>query len=103
MLAYSIGEPVLYDVAVFNLTTREQTIISDRSPAETWPVWSPDGSQLAWDASDGMIRIARLDRTLVSEFPTPLNYAFTWSPDGNYLLGWARETSDTRPRRSPSR
>ena len=72
--------------------------ISDRPPAETWPVWSPDGSLLAWDASDSMIRIARLDRTIVREFPTPLNYAFTWSPDGNYLLGWARETSDTRLR-----
>jgi Tol biopolymer transport system component len=98
MLAYSVGDPGLYNVAVFDLGTREQTVISDRPPAETWPVWSPDGSLLAWDASDSMIRIARLDRTIVREFPTPLNYAFTWSPDGNYLLGWARETSDTRLR-----
>lgn len=98
MLAYSVGEPGYYNIAVFDLKTRQQTIISALPAAETWPVWSPDGSLLAWDASDSMIRMARLDGTIVREFRTPLNYAFSWSPDGNYLLGWARETSDTRLR-----
>ena len=48
VLAYAIGEPSAYDIAVFDVDAMTQTVISDEAAAETWPVWAPDGSALAW-------------------------------------------------------
>ena len=44
VLAYSIGEPNAYDIAVFDVDAMTQTVISDEAAAESWPVWAPDGS-----------------------------------------------------------
>jgi len=54
-------------------------------------MWSPDGSLLAWNASDAMVRIAQSDGTIVRRIPAILDYDFVWSPDGAYLYGWKDE------------
>ena len=54
-------------------------------------MWSPDGSLLAWNASDAVVRIARADGTVVHRIPAILDYDFVWSPDGASLYGWKDE------------
>ena len=91
VLAYAIGEPQLYDVAVFDVDSMTQTVISDEPGAELWPAWAPDGSALAWASSDARIRVARPDGTIVQVLPPDIDYELVWSPDGRSFLGWADE------------
>jgi Tol biopolymer transport system component len=94
MLAYMVGQPSAYDIVVYDFATRSQHDVSTEFAAEVWPVWSPDGSQLAWSSSDVVIRVAKPDGTLVHESSAGLDYSFVWSPDGRYLLGWTTEGRD---------
>jgi Tol biopolymer transport system component len=94
VLAYAIGEPHLYDIAVFDVASMTQTVISHEAAAELWPAWAPDGSALAWAASDARIRVARPDGTIVRTLPTDIDYELTWSPDARYLLGWTGESRE---------
>jgi hypothetical protein len=95
VLAYAIGNPGAYDIATFDLDSMTQTVISDEPAAETWPAWAPDGSALAWAASDNKLRVARPDGTdVLTFFPTEIDYEVVWSPDGRYLLGWSNESRD---------
>ena len=88
VLAYSVGEPNLYDIAVFDVTSGKETVISRHGAAELWPVWSPDGSALAWAASDEQIRFARSDGTIFRTIHAQVDYQFVWSPDGQFVLGF---------------
>ena len=92
VLAYAIGEPSAYDIAVFDVDSMRQTVISHGVAAELWPVWAPDGSALAWASSDARIRVARPDGTIVRTLPPDIDYELVWSPDGRYLLGWTDES-----------
>lgn len=87
VLAYSIGEPSRYDIAVFDVDAGREIKFPRNVAAELWPVWSPDGSLLAWGTSTPSIRIGRADGTIVREFPPTVDYQFVWSPDGQYLFG----------------
>jgi Tol biopolymer transport system component len=92
VLAYAIGEPSAYDIAVFDVDSMTQTVVSREAAAELWPVWAPDGSELAWAGSDARIRVARSDGTIVRILPTDIDYELVWSPDGRYLLGWTGQS-----------
>jgi hypothetical protein len=92
VLAYAIGEPSLYDIAVFDVDSMKQAVISDVVAAELWPAWAPDASVLAWAASDAKIRVSRPDGTIVRILPTDVDYELAWSPDGRFLLGWTGES-----------
>lgn len=91
VLAYPIGRTGAYDIATLDVATGAETVVSAEPASEVWPVWSPDGSLLAWNASDGLVRIARSDGTVVHRLPAVLDYDFVWSPDGAYLYGWKDE------------
>jgi Tol biopolymer transport system component len=88
VLAYQVGEPSRYDIAVFDVNSRTQTVISGDGAADTWPKWSPDGSALAWCASDGKIWIAHPDGTILQVLPGRIDYELVWSPDGRFLFGY---------------
>jgi hypothetical protein len=92
VLAYAIGEPSAYDIAVFDVDSMTQTVVSREAAAELWPVWAPDGSELAWAGSDARIRVARSDGEIVRILPTDIDYELVWSPDGRYLLGWTGQS-----------
>jgi Tol biopolymer transport system component len=95
VLAYAIGNPSAYDIATFDLDSMTQAVVSDEPAAEIWPAWAPDGSALAWAASDNKLRVARADGTnVLTFFPTDIDYEVIWSPDGRYLLGWSNEARD---------
>ena len=76
MLAYPIGQPSAYDIAVFDVASNAETVVSREPAAELWPVWSPDGMSLAWNASDLVVRIARADGTVVDRIPAAIDYDF---------------------------
>jgi dipeptidyl aminopeptidase/acylaminoacyl peptidase len=87
MLTYLVGEPSEYDIAVLDVNSGQEDVISDAPTAEVWPVWSPDGSLLAWNAEDRLIRVAQPDGTAVVRLSNALDYDFVWSPDGTALYG----------------
>ena len=91
VLAYPVGKSSAYNIAILDVATGTETIVSAEDAAELWPMWSPDGSLLAWNASDAVVRIARSDGTIVRRIPAILDYDFVWSPDGAYLYGWKDE------------
>ena len=91
VLAYPVGKSSAYNIAILDVATGTETMVSAEDAAELWPMWSPDGSLLAWNASDAMVRIARSDGTIVRSIPAILDYDFVWSPDGAYLFGWKDE------------
>lgn len=92
VLAYAIGEPSAYDIAVFDVDSMTETVVSGEVATELWPAWAPDGSALAWAGSDARIRVARPDGTILRILPTDVDYELVWSPDGRYLLGWTGES-----------
>ncbi|MGH9256477.1 MAG: protein kinase domain-containing protein [Vicinamibacterales bacterium] len=71
-------------------------LTSDQMAANTFPVWTPDGTRvvfktrtnLRWVAADGSGRAEDIPGTLASDFPSSI------SPDGN-VLAFARATSGT--------
>jgi Tol biopolymer transport system component len=89
ILAYQVGEPSRYDIAVFDVGAGTQAVITGAGAVELWPKWSPDGSALAWGASDGKIRVARPDGTILQVLPGSIDYELVWSPDGRFLFGYA--------------
>ena len=91
VLAYPVGKSSAYNIATLDVATGTETVVSAEDAAELWPMWSPDGSLLAWNASDAVVRIARSDGTVVRRIPAILDYDFVWSPDGAYLYGWKDE------------
>ncbi len=91
VLAYPVGKSGAYDIAMLDIASGTETIVSAEPASELWPVWSPDGTLLAWNASDAVVRIARSDGSIVRRIPAILDYDFVWSPDGAYLYGWKDE------------
>jgi len=77
-------------------TERIQTI--DEGPGvferDLWPVWSPDGKQLAWIRSNGKNRISKLlihnletgkSQEIALSEEAADGYSLLWSPDGKHL------------------
>jgi len=88
-IATNVGEPGAYDVAIFDADTGAETQLTPTDDiVALWPVWSPDGSRLAWTtSSESGIAIAKPDGTVVHSV-SGIDYDFVWSPDGSSLYGW---------------
>jgi dipeptidyl aminopeptidase/acylaminoacyl peptidase len=94
VLAYAIGEPSSYDIALFDVASMTERVIAPVGAAELWPAWAPDGAKLAWATSDATIRIANSDGTIIRTLPQDVDYQLVWSPDGRFLFGWANEARE---------
>ena len=94
-----------YDIYVLNLGHKSVKKIVDRKGPDFFPVWSPDGKEIAFRTytltdkdeyytySAGYIAVVSSDggpsRVLTEQFdenPTPL----AWSPEGIYFSAWQR-------------
>jgi dipeptidyl aminopeptidase/acylaminoacyl peptidase len=89
-IATQSGMPSHYDIVVVDVASGESRMISRSQEADTWPVWSPDATLLAWGTSETGEHIARADGTLVRTIRGP-DYESVWSPDGKWLFGWKDE------------
>jgi Tol biopolymer transport system component len=86
-IATNVGEPSMYDIAVFDVATGTKTQLNDDFEPELWPVWSPDGSRLAWTTATHGTEMADPDGSRITSV-SGLDYDFVWSPDGTALYGW---------------
>lgn len=94
-----------YDIRVLRVADKSVVTVADRDGPDLWPVWAPDGHQIAFrtvvlhpgdprfDHSFGYIAVAPSDggpaRILTPDFderPTPV----AWSPDGIYFSALQR-------------
>jgi dipeptidyl aminopeptidase/acylaminoacyl peptidase len=96
-IATNVGEPGVYDVAVFDVGTGVVTQLTPTDgTAALWPVWSPDGSRLAWSTSSPSgPEIAKPDGTDLHAIGPVIAYDFVWSPDGTSLFGWKADDPTT--------
>jgi len=79
-----------YDIALLDLETREVTRLTD-SGTNTFPTWSPDGTQLAYTSlasGEANIYIMNADGSQKQQLTsgTTLNTFPDWSPDGRYII-----------------
>ena len=97
-VAYAAGPPTGMQIYVRQVSGgRSVALTSDTTGNFRWPRWSPDGSQLAYQANDGIYIVPALGgapRRLTHidlgaprygiEAATPLT-GFDWSPDGSRI------------------
>lgn len=102
--SHSAGD---YDIYIADLESGESTQLTDASGDDSWPVWSPDGSMIAFSTErDDCLRVAVDQDCWLGDEPgehrdiwvmnadgsgqrrvTPESGQFVaWSPDSRYLL-----------------
>ena len=118
-LLYQFGQDAqangLYHIAILDVVSQHETIVSSDPSNEFWATWSPDGTRVAWYGKDGpndAIRVASLDvayhpgqvrSVLLAPSPVPgegpnckdypsqagrfLCTPPAWSPDGRNIYG----------------
>ena len=96
-LLYYYGDDGGHDIGMFDLKTGHETTVSaDPLYDEFWPIWSPDGKQVAFTSMDNDMRIVNADGTGLRRLPMPLldpqfnaNW-MVWSPDGKEVAAFDR-------------
>jgi hypothetical protein len=83
----SVEGPVVYDVA------KQQTIWNAGNGAGSNPAWSPDGQELAFTSGMDEYQLYLFSRTgnikaVLDDSLPHKAFAFSWSPDGNYIAFW---------------
>ena len=93
-VTYSERENYNYEIAVINLDGTGQRRLTENRTFEHYPVWSPDGSRIAYLSGDPALYELELhtmaadgtDARLVSETLGSVPFAPpVWSPDGEHL------------------
>jgi hypothetical protein len=87
-LVYMFGSDAMHDIAVVDVVTDEETILSEHGDDEFWPVWSPDDRRVMWNTALQTIHIVDPDG---SDPSTSLDLGIAgapfWSPDGRSVAG----------------
>lgn len=92
------GEPERINrVHVLDINTKKLQTVDDGPDVlerDIWPIWSPDGKQLAWIRSNGKNRISKLlihnletgkSQEIALSEEAAGGYSLLWSPDGKHL------------------
>lgn len=85
------------DVWVYDLRTGAETRLTFDPAPDTFPVWSPDGRQLAFLCGNQLCRTSASGEGTPERLTSGANsrYLWDWSRDGRYLL-YAEMTQQTR-------
>ncbi len=87
-LVYACDRAGTMDLWIRNLRTGEDRQLTDRPGAETFPVWSPDGSLVAFSGGRDALNVVDVASGEVEELHArlfgPAGRA-TWSPDGTIV------------------
>jgi len=73
------------EIYVMNIDGSGKKNLTQSSGAEGDPLWSPDGSKIAFIGNDDSIYIMDADGTNRVSLGTPVNQAWAWSPDGTKI------------------
>lgn len=94
-----------YEIYTINLDgTDRRQITNYGGKGIFYPIFSPDGKQLAYSALEGTTYIMNLETDWANQTPfkfPPLNekgdyfVAWSWSPDGKKLAGWRSDSVET--------
>jgi hypothetical protein len=88
-------EPGDASVAILDVSTGSERVLTDGDVRSDYPAWSPDGKRLAYFlgtmTTRGLIGVVIVDLATGSqiELGAVLDCEVHWSPDGEYLLGYA--------------
>jgi hypothetical protein len=93
---------------VYNVSTGQSTRITENGPARSSPVWSPDGTEIAYVTNSAVYRKASDGsgaETLIYSHPPGAGVFLTsWSPDGSNASGeWAVYIKDLQSDAAPTR
>jgi dipeptidyl aminopeptidase/acylaminoacyl peptidase len=87
-IVYMFGSDGMHDIAVIDVMTDVETVLSDDGDDEFWPVWSPDDRRVMWNTALQTIRLVDPDGAHQVELPgLGIAGAPFWAPDGQSIAG----------------
>jgi Tol biopolymer transport system component len=89
-VAVTRGDPALANLWLLDLSRRSSSQLTFGSRVDQFPVWSPDGRQIAFESNRGMY-VKAANGTGEERLLARAGRPFDWSRDGRYLLYGTRE------------